>query len=38
MPIASNFTSVYTKEWEINFIQCYPNGQLKLTELCNILQ
>ncbi len=38
MPIASNFTSVYTKDWEINFIQCYPNGQLKLTELCNILQ
>ena len=38
MPISSNFTSIYSKDWEINFIQCYPNGQLKHTELCNILQ
>ena len=38
MPISPNFTSVYSKDWEINFIQCYPNGQLKYTELCNILQ
>lgn len=38
MPISSDFTSIYTKDWEINFIQCYPNGQLKHTELCNILQ
>jgi acyl-ACP thioesterase len=38
MAISPNFTSVYSKDWEINFIQCYPNGQLKYTELCNILQ
>jgi acyl-ACP thioesterase len=38
MPISSNFTSIYSSNWEINFIQCYPNGQLKHTELCNILQ
>ncbi len=38
MPIASNFTSIYSKEWDINFSQCFPNGSLKYTELCNILQ
>jgi len=38
MPIASNFTSVLTKDWEINFLQCYPNGVLKYTDLCNLLQ
>lgn len=38
MPISANFTSIYTKEWEINFIQCYPNGHLKYTELCTIFQ
>jgi len=38
MPISPNFTSEFSKEWEINFVQCYPNDQLKLTELCNILQ
>lgn len=38
MPIASNFTSIFTKDWEINFLQCYPNGNLKYTELCNLFQ
>lgn len=38
MPIASNFTSILNKEWEINFLQCYPNGYLKYTELCNLFQ
>ena len=38
MPIATNFTSVLTKDWQINFLQCYPNGYLKYTDLCNILQ
>ncbi len=38
MPIATNFKSVYSKEWEINFTQCTPNGYLKYTDLCNILQ
>jgi medium-chain acyl-[acyl-carrier-protein] hydrolase len=38
MPIAPNFTSVLSKDWEINFTQCAPNGFLKYTDLCNILQ
>lgn len=38
MPIAKDFTSILTKEWEITFLQCYPNGYLKYTDLCNILQ
>lgn len=38
MPIAPNFTSVYSHDWDINFIQCNPNGLLKHTELCNLLQ
>lgn len=38
MPIAPNFTSVYSKDWEINFTQCMPNGYLKYTDLCNLLQ
>ena len=38
MPISPNFTSVLSKKWEINFTQCMPNGYLKYTDLCNILQ
>ncbi|MEK8180039.1 acyl-ACP thioesterase domain-containing protein [Flavobacterium buctense] len=38
MPIAPNFTSKLQQDWEITFLQCYPNGYLKYTELCNILQ
>jgi medium-chain acyl-[acyl-carrier-protein] hydrolase len=38
MPIAPNFTSVLSKDWEINFTQCLPSGRLKYTELCNLLQ
>lgn len=38
MPIAPNFTSTLSKDWEINFTQCAPNGFLKYTDLCNILQ
>jgi medium-chain acyl-[acyl-carrier-protein] hydrolase len=38
MPIAPNFTSILTRDWEINFLQCYPNGFLKYTELCNLFQ
>ena len=38
MPISPNFTSILTKDWEINFLQCYPNGFLKYTELCNLFQ
>jgi medium-chain acyl-[acyl-carrier-protein] hydrolase len=38
MPIDQNFTSVFSKDWEINFTQCAPNGYLKYTDLCNLLQ
>lgn len=38
MPISPDFTSVYSYDWEINFLQCTPNGLLKHTELCNLLQ
>lgn len=38
MPISNNFTSILTKDWEINFLQCYPNGVLKYTDLCNLFQ
>ena len=38
MPISPNFTSILSKDWEVNFSQCMPNGYLKYTELCNILQ
>jgi len=38
MPISPDFTSIFIKEWEINFTQCLPNGFLKYTDLCNILQ
>ena len=38
MPISPHFTSIFSKDWEINFTQCLPNGFLKHTDLCNILQ
>ena len=38
MPIADNFTSVYSHDWEINFTQCAPNAYLKYVDLCNLLQ
>lgn len=38
MPITADFTSIFSKDWEINFTQCTPNGYLKYTDLCNILQ
>ena len=38
MPISPSFTSIFSKDWEINFTQCLPNGYLKYTDLCNILQ
>lgn len=38
MPISPLFTSILEQTFEINFIQCYPNGKLKHTDLCNLLQ
>ena len=38
MPIAPDFKSIFSQEWEVNFMQCTPNGDLRYTELCNMLQ
>ena len=38
MPISIEFKSIYSKDWEINFTQCDPNGYLKYTDLCNLIQ
>lgn len=38
MPISPKFTSILSKDWTINFTQCAPNGFLKYTDLCNLLQ
>ena len=38
MPISTQFTSILSKDWEINFTQCTPNGFLKYTDLCNLIQ
>jgi acyl-ACP thioesterase len=38
MPILPSFQSIYDKVWEINFLQCAPNGRLNYTDLCHLLQ
>ena len=38
MPISQNFTSIYEQEFELSFLNCYPNGLLKYTDLCNFIQ
>lgn len=38
MQINPNFTSIYEKEFELTFLNCYPNGLLKYTDLCNFIQ
>ena len=38
MPISKNFTSIHEQQFEITFLNCYPNGYLKYTDLCNLLQ
>ena len=30
--------SVFEKEWEIYFTQCYSNGRIRFSDLSNILQ
>lgn len=38
MQINPNFTSIYEQEFELSFLNCYPNGLLKYTDLCNFIQ
>jgi medium-chain acyl-[acyl-carrier-protein] hydrolase len=38
MPISKDFSSILSKDWEINFTQCTSNGSLRYTDLCNLLQ
>jgi acyl-ACP thioesterase len=38
MPIATNFSSVHEQTWTINFLQCGPDGKVRLTDFCHLLQ
>lgn len=38
MPVSPNFKSVHTSNFTVCFTQCTPQGYLKYTELCNLLQ
>lgn len=38
MPISPDFTSLFEEKHKINFLNCTPNGFLKHTDLCNLLQ
>jgi len=38
MEINPNFASIYEQEFELTFLNCYPNGLLKYTDLCNFIQ
>jgi acyl-ACP thioesterase len=38
MPVSPNFSSLLTQEWTVTFLQCYPGGSMKHTDLCNVLQ
>ncbi len=38
MPVSEDFTSIFSKDFTIDFTQCAPNGFLTYTELCNTLQ
>lgn len=38
MPIDKKFQSIFQKNIEINFLQCSPEGYLKYTDLCQLLQ
>lgn len=38
MSISPNFTSIYEQEFELTFLNCYSNGLLKYTDICNFIQ
>lgn len=38
MPIAADFSPIFSHERRIDFTQCLPSGFLRHTDLCNILQ
>lgn len=38
MPISSDFTTLFTQEYEINHAQCTIDGTLKYVDLCTIFQ
>lgn len=38
MPIDKSFQPIFKKNTEINFLQCYPGGELKYTDMCHLLQ
>ena len=38
MPISPNFTSIYSKQFEIDFFDCTPDGFIKLSSFCKLIQ
>lgn len=38
MPISDKFSSVFKQNWNINFLQCFVNNEIKYTDLCHLLQ
>jgi acyl-ACP thioesterase len=38
MAISKNFSSVHEQHWTINFLQCGPNGKIRITDFCHLLQ
>lgn len=38
MSVSPDFSSVLSVNFTISFDQCYPNGSLRYTDLCNLLQ
>lgn len=38
MPKQPDFQAIFTESWETYFTQCYPNGKVKHTELCQFMQ
>lgn len=38
MPISPNFTSIYTQSFDIDYFDCDINAQLKLVDLCKMIQ
>ncbi|MDM1398124.1 acyl-ACP thioesterase [Myroides odoratimimus] len=38
MPISPNFTSIYTQRFEIDYFDCDTNAQLKIVDLCKMIQ
>ncbi|MHC5309232.1 acyl-[acyl-carrier-protein] thioesterase [Myroides sp. LJL116] len=38
MPICANFESIYIENFTVDYFDCQPNGQIKLVDLCRLMQ